>query len=270
MPIGEQLVKARISRKLTASEVAAATRMKVQIVEALEREDFDKIAAPIYGKGFIRLYAEYVGLDPKPLIDEYMMRFVSPPPEPVFDDDLPPEELDLNTASNRKVFFGRQEPISNNNKPDKPNEQEILTQPPEKDTSVKIQLPQIASDQKDNDLFSGVNVREANDFQVEDDEPSENIFPIAGIIREIIAFFRGIPERLGIQTEETEMDPDAKFLNMTPLRSISTLLIVLIILVVFGSAFSKCIRKTDQEQILPTAIGKDLNVAIEPPDSYLD
>jgi len=270
MPIGEQLVKARISRKLTTSEIAAATRMKVQMVEALEREDFDEIAAPIYGKGFIRLYAEYVGLDPKPLIDEYMMRFVSPSPEPVFDDDPPPEELDLNTTSNRKVFFGRQEPISDNNKPVEPDEPEILTQPPEKIAKAKIQLPQPASEPEDDDLFSGVNVREADDFRVEDDESVGSIFPVGVIAREIVEFFRSIPGRLGIETGKTEMDPDAKFLNITPLRSVSALLIVVIILVVFGSAFSKCIRKNDLDQIPSAVIGKDLNVAVEPPDTYLD
>ena len=64
MALGEQLREAaHAARSLTASEVAAATRMKVQIVEAIEQEDFSKIAAPIYGKGFIKLYAEHVGLD---------------------------------------------------------------------------------------------------------------------------------------------------------------------------------------------------------------
>jgi hypothetical protein len=57
---------------LSASEVAAATHVKVQVIEDLEKEDYHRIAAPIYGKGFIRLYAEHVGLDPAPLIEDYM------------------------------------------------------------------------------------------------------------------------------------------------------------------------------------------------------
>lgn len=78
MALGEQLRNAREEKNLTASEVAAATRMMVQIVEELEREDFHRFAAPIYGKGFIKLYAEFVGLDPRPLIDEYLARFAKP------------------------------------------------------------------------------------------------------------------------------------------------------------------------------------------------
>jgi transcriptional regulator with XRE-family HTH domain len=72
--IGEKLRKVRMARGLTTSEVAAATHMKVQAVEALERDDFSRMAAPIYVKGFIRMYAGHLGLDPQPLIDDYLDR----------------------------------------------------------------------------------------------------------------------------------------------------------------------------------------------------
>jgi transcriptional regulator with XRE-family HTH domain len=71
MALGEQLRDARRKMNLTASEVASATRVKVQLIEDIENENFERIAAPIYGKGFIKLYAEYVALDPRPLIAEY-------------------------------------------------------------------------------------------------------------------------------------------------------------------------------------------------------
>ena len=69
--IGQTLREARERKKVSCSQAAAATRMKVQHVEALERNDFSHMAAPAYAKGFIRLYAEYLGLDPEPLIREY-------------------------------------------------------------------------------------------------------------------------------------------------------------------------------------------------------
>jgi hypothetical protein len=74
MPLGEELRKARLARRKTCSEVAAETRTKVQIIEDLENERFDRIAAPIYGKGFLKIYAEYLGLDPRPLIQDYLSR----------------------------------------------------------------------------------------------------------------------------------------------------------------------------------------------------
>ena len=46
--------------------------MKVQTIEALERNDFAYMSAPLYVKGFLKLYGAYLGLDPEQLIREYM------------------------------------------------------------------------------------------------------------------------------------------------------------------------------------------------------
>ena len=70
--IGQQLKQARELKKVTPSQAAAATNMKVQHVEALERDDFTKFSVPVYAKGFIKLYADYLKLDPEPLIEQYM------------------------------------------------------------------------------------------------------------------------------------------------------------------------------------------------------
>ncbi len=86
MAIGPVLKEARLKKQLTASQVAEITRMKVQIVDDLEHDDFHRVAATIYGKGFIKLFAECVGIDPKPLIDDYMCSLQSgTPPGPPLD-----------------------------------------------------------------------------------------------------------------------------------------------------------------------------------------
>lgn len=72
MSFGETLRAARETKGMTCSEVAKKTRLLVQIVEEMEQEDFHRIAAPIYGRGFVRLYAQCVGLDPAPLVAEFM------------------------------------------------------------------------------------------------------------------------------------------------------------------------------------------------------
>lgn len=72
MSMGEILRTAREERALSTSTAAEATHMKVQIIEDLEKEDFRRIAAPIYGRGFVKLYAEFLELDPAPLIREFM------------------------------------------------------------------------------------------------------------------------------------------------------------------------------------------------------
>lgn len=77
MALGAQLRKARMTRNESVADVTAATQMLAQTIDAIEQEDFSKMAAPIYARGFIKLYAQHLGLDPRPLLDEYMMRFVT-------------------------------------------------------------------------------------------------------------------------------------------------------------------------------------------------
>ena len=80
---GKTLRAAREAKGLTTGQIAEQTHMMIQTVEGLEREDFSKIVAPIYGRGFVKLYCEAVGLDPKPLVDAfteiYADRHAAPP-----------------------------------------------------------------------------------------------------------------------------------------------------------------------------------------------
>ena len=70
---GKTLKSAREAKGYTVPQLAEMTRLKSQVVEGLEKEDFSMIAAPIYGRGFVKLYCEAVGIDdPKPLVEEFM------------------------------------------------------------------------------------------------------------------------------------------------------------------------------------------------------
>ena len=71
MALGRILRENREQQGYSPAQVAEATHMMVQIVEELEREDFQRIAAPIYGRGFVKLYAEFLGIDPAPLVKEF-------------------------------------------------------------------------------------------------------------------------------------------------------------------------------------------------------
>ncbi len=73
--LGDTLRMARENLKMSQGDVAEATRMKVHMVDAIERNDFSRIDVPLYGKGFIKLYAECVGLEPEPLVREYLARY---------------------------------------------------------------------------------------------------------------------------------------------------------------------------------------------------
>ena len=69
---GKTVRTAREAKGLTPGQIAERTHMMIQVVEGLENENFSKIVAPIYGRGFVKLYCEAVGLEPKPLVDAFM------------------------------------------------------------------------------------------------------------------------------------------------------------------------------------------------------
>lgn len=76
--IGSKLKAAREKQKMTPVEVAKAVRIKTEYVEAIDQNEFHKLIAPVYAKGFIKLYAEYVQLNPAPLLRQFGMLESSP------------------------------------------------------------------------------------------------------------------------------------------------------------------------------------------------
>ena len=99
---GKTLRSAREAKGLTAGQVAEQTHMMIQTVEGLEKEDFSRIVAPIYGRGFVKLYCESVGLDPKPIVEAFMeiypiKRTAAPVLQPPPLASKPPPEPDAGT-----------------------------------------------------------------------------------------------------------------------------------------------------------------------------
>ena len=72
MEFGKSLRAAREAKGYTTAQLAEATHLAPSVIDNLENEDFSRIAAPIYGRGFVKLYCQAVGLDPKPFISEFM------------------------------------------------------------------------------------------------------------------------------------------------------------------------------------------------------
>lgn len=69
---GKTLKDAREAAGLSIQQIAERTHMMSVMIEDLENERFNRIVAPIYGRGFVKLYCETVGLDPKPMVAEFM------------------------------------------------------------------------------------------------------------------------------------------------------------------------------------------------------
>ncbi len=68
---GEQLRRERERCNTTIEEIASTTKIRRGYLEALERNKFDGLPGGAFGKFYIRAYAEVLGFDPQPLIDEY-------------------------------------------------------------------------------------------------------------------------------------------------------------------------------------------------------
>lgn len=86
---GAALKAAREKRKLSITDVCDATRIKPHIIQALERDDYSEITAPLYGKSFIRLYASHLGMDPAPLI-QYYLDYYARTVRPTLKTEVPP------------------------------------------------------------------------------------------------------------------------------------------------------------------------------------
>ncbi len=72
MSLGAKLKQAREALGMSEHDVADKTHIMVQIIRELEAEDYHRFSAAIYGKGFVKLYAKAVGLDPAPLVAEFL------------------------------------------------------------------------------------------------------------------------------------------------------------------------------------------------------
>ncbi len=71
LPIGEVLKRTRTRRKIDIRTVEQQTKIRIKYLRALENEEWDVLPGPAYAKGFLRTYAQFLGLDGDALVDEY-------------------------------------------------------------------------------------------------------------------------------------------------------------------------------------------------------
>src|SRR5512140_3065378 len=66
--IGQQLKQARESRGLSLKQVVQATRIRAHYLEAMETDDFSTLPSAAQARGFLRSYADFLGLNADDLI----------------------------------------------------------------------------------------------------------------------------------------------------------------------------------------------------------
>ena len=74
--IGNSLREARHRRRIEIAQAEQATKIRGKYLRALEDEQFELLPSETYVKGFLRNYADYLGLDGQLYVDEFNSRFV--------------------------------------------------------------------------------------------------------------------------------------------------------------------------------------------------
>lgn len=69
--LGETLRQARLDKSVSLADAAHDTRIRRSYLEALEAEDIAVLPPPVYTRGFVRTYAEYLGLNPQSMVELY-------------------------------------------------------------------------------------------------------------------------------------------------------------------------------------------------------
>lgn len=61
--VGKRLAAARRRSGLSLEQVAAATRVRRHHLELIERDDLGALPGPVYSRGYVRAYADYLGIE---------------------------------------------------------------------------------------------------------------------------------------------------------------------------------------------------------------
>lgn len=80
MLAGEVLRQRREELNRSIVEVSEILKIRPEFITALENDLFDKLPVAVYARGYIRMYAEYLGLDPRPLMEVYAQHLSQPSP----------------------------------------------------------------------------------------------------------------------------------------------------------------------------------------------
>jgi len=70
---GELLRRERELRQISLREISEATKINLRYLEALERNDFRHLPGGVFNKGFVRAYAQFIGVDPERMINAYLV-----------------------------------------------------------------------------------------------------------------------------------------------------------------------------------------------------
>lgn len=69
--VGPALRKARVHRGVSIDEASRDTKIRVELLQALEKEEFEALLGDVYVRGCLRSYSTYLGLNPDRVVSAY-------------------------------------------------------------------------------------------------------------------------------------------------------------------------------------------------------
>ncbi|MDI6799269.1 MAG: DUF4115 domain-containing protein [Actinomycetota bacterium] len=69
--IGQIFRNRRQSLNLSLKDIEKSTKIRVRYLQAIENDDYSVLPGPVYARGFIRVYARTLGIDPKQIMEMY-------------------------------------------------------------------------------------------------------------------------------------------------------------------------------------------------------
>jgi cytoskeleton protein RodZ len=69
--VGAQLRAGREARGAPLEEASRALRIDVELIEALEADQFEVFSAPVFTKGYVKRYADFLGLPVEEILEAY-------------------------------------------------------------------------------------------------------------------------------------------------------------------------------------------------------
>jgi cytoskeleton protein RodZ len=101
---GEHMRREREMRGITLESISRATKIRTHILEALEKEEFEKLPGGIVNKGFVRSYARFLGMNEEQVLKEFIE--VAGYPEQSLPDPPVPRRPEIRQPKERRSWSG--------------------------------------------------------------------------------------------------------------------------------------------------------------------
>lgn len=76
--LGDTLKECRTEKNISLKEAATATSIRMAYLQAIEEGDIQKLPSPVYAQGFVKQYANYLGIDGDSIVRENPEYFKKP------------------------------------------------------------------------------------------------------------------------------------------------------------------------------------------------